>query len=303
MGFRNVISDGTASPPRFRPQINLQSLSRLPRDGAEWTLAEGLDRILSSGFQGVESSCQTPMEADELAALLHDRNLPLGLCADAAEAVDLLPAIELAHKMRAEYLTIRVPGSLRASPDIAGLLKDMYDLANDAGLPLLIQTQRGSVTQDLRRTVKVIARHRKLRLNADFSGYVLAAELTTAWPDEIWDNFEHIAARASAYQGRITFGEQIQDDISAGAGELAQQFKKLWTLGFGTWLQHAHPGDVLPFTVNLLPPPAAATDSTGREVSDRWEQSLVIKRLAEEAWSAAQPADEPAEAAAPQASL
>src|ERR1700728_1631337 len=122
MGFRNVINDGSASPPRFRPQINLQSLSRLPRDGAEWTLAGRLDRIVSAGFLGVEFSCQTPVEADELAALLHDRNLPLGLCAHAAEADDLLPAIELAHRMRAEYLSIRVPGSLRASPEIAGLL-------------------------------------------------------------------------------------------------------------------------------------------------------------------------------------
>jgi hypothetical protein len=50
------------------------------------------------------------------------------------------------------------------------------------------------------------------------------------------------------------------------------------------WLEKAHAGDVLPFCSELGPPPYAITDPTGREISDRWEQSLVIKRLAEEAW-------------------
>jgi hypothetical protein len=37
-----------------------------------------------------------------------------------------------------------------------------------------------------------------------------------------------------------------------------------------------------------------------RETSDRWQQSLTIERLAEEAWAAAQPTKGLAEASAPQ---
>ena len=282
MGFRNVISDGSANPPRCRLQINLTSMGRLPRDGAEWTLPQRLDELINAGFGGIEAFVQTALEGEELAALVHERNLPLGLCAVAADGDELLPPIELAHRMRSEYLSVRVPGSLHASPEITEILKDMYGLANDAGLPLFIQTHRGSVMQDLRRTIKVLGRCKKLRLSADFSQYVLAAQLTGPWPDEIWEAFEEIAGRASGFAGRISYGNQIQDDIGAGEGELAQQYKKVWTAGFSRWVEKSTPGDVLPFTVNLAPPDG------GAESFDRWAASLAIKRIAEEAWLAAQ---------------
>jgi hypothetical protein len=34
-------------------------------------------------------------------------------------------------------------------------------------------------------------------------------------------------------------------------------------------------------------PAYAIVDPSGREISDRWEQSLVMKRLAEQAWTLA----------------
>ena len=229
------------------------------------------------------------------AAMLRDRNLGIGFSTTATEADDLLPYIELAHRMRGDYLTVQVPGSLQASPRIADLLEEMYELANDAGLPLFIETHRGTVTQDLRRTVKVINRFKKVRFTGDFSHYVLAGELGGGWSDDVWDHFQQIAAALRNWRGRISFGEQIQDDIGDGAGEPARQFKKLWTTGFAAWLEKARAGDVLPFGCQLGPVPYSLTDLSGREISDRWEQCLVIKRLAEEAWADAQPAEEPAE--------
>ena len=46
-------------------------------------------------------------------------------------------------------------------------------------------------------------------------------------------------------------------------------------------------GDVLPFASELGPPRYAITTPDGLEFSDRWEQSLVMKRLAEQAWDRA----------------
>jgi sugar phosphate isomerase/epimerase len=298
MGFRNQVNDGTSNPPRLRLQQSAWALSQLPRGGIEWSTPERLDKIAAAGFTGFEAACQSPQEADELAAMLRDRHLGLGFSATAAEADDLLAHIELAHRMRADYLTVRVPGSLMASPAIADLLEEMYDLANDAALPLFIETHRGTVTQDLRRTIKVINRFKKVRFTGDFSHYVVAGELGGPWSEDVWDHFQQIARRCGAWHGRISFGQQIQNDVGDGAGEPAQQFKKLWTLGFSAWLEKARPGDVLPFVCQLGPPPYGLTDLTGREISDRWEQCLVIKRLAEEAWADAQPPEQPAEAPA-----
>ena len=47
------------------------------------------------------------------------------------------------------------------------------------------------------------------------------------------------------------------------------------------------PGDVFPFTSELGPPRYAITLPDGREFSDRWQQSLVMKQLAQQAWDSA----------------
>jgi len=296
MGFRNVVNDGSSNAPRLRVQHCDWALSKLPRDGTEWSLSERLDRIVAAGFTGFEAFCQSETEADELATMLHDRNLGIGFLAKVSEVDDLLPAVEFAHRMRADFLTAQVFGSLKAAPQIADLLDEMYELVNDAGLPLFIETHRGTVTQDLRRTVKVLNRFKRVRFTGDFSHYVVAGELGSAWSEEVWDHFRQIARRCGNFHGRIGFGEQIQNDIGDGSGELVQQFKKLWTMGMSAWLKKAGPGDVLPFLIELGPPPYGIVNLSGWEISDRWEQCLVIKRLVEEAWAdalAAQPVEEP----------
>jgi sugar phosphate isomerase/epimerase len=286
--FRNVVNDGTDNPPRLRTQYNMWALMKLPRDGREWTVDERLDRVREAGFGGFEASAASEAEADELAGKLRDRGLEFGFAAFGTEAKDLKKQVDLAVRMGAQYLTAQVFGAMKGMPEIAATLWEMYEVVNDAGLPLFIETHRGRVTQDLRRTVKVAQRLKRLRFTGDFSHYVVAGELAGEWPEEIWEAFEYLAVRCGNWHGRIGLGEQVQNDIGDGSGEMARQFRKLWTIGFRGWLKDARAGDVLPFCAELGPPGYSITDLDGREISDRWQQSLVIKRLAEEAWADAQ---------------
>ncbi len=219
--------------------------------------------MAGAGFSGFEAHCQTEQEADELAARLRDRGLAIGYSAVGGEADDLLAPLELAHRMRAEYLSVRVTGSLKSSPEIADVLEEMYDLVNDAGLPLFVETRGASVTQDLRRTVKVIQRFKKVRFTGDVSHYVAMGQFGAAWSDEVWDHFQPIAKRCGNWHGRLG-GEAI-------SSETARQFKRLWTFGIGAWLKKARPGDVLPFCCE--------------SAAGGWEQTLAIKSVAEEAWA------------------
>ncbi len=301
MGFRNVVNDGSAKPPRLRMQYNMWAASRLPRDGVEWTVAERLDRITQAGFTGFEAHVQTDVEADELAKMLRDRNLGIGFGAYPHQVDDLSRSIELAHRIGADYLTAQVFGSLKSCPQIVEMLREMFELVNDAGLPFFVETHRGRVTQDLRRTVKITRKFPKVRFTGDFSHYVTAGEFDANWPDELWKHLSEIAERCGNWHGRIAGPEQIQLDVGDGAGTMARQFKKLWTLGMTAWLKKSRPGDVLPFCCELGPPPYSITDLSGRELSDRWEQSLVIKRLAEEAWADALAAQQAAEVIQPAA--
>ena len=285
MGFRNVVNDGSAGAPRLRMQYSSWALTNLPREGPPWSLVESLDKIAAAGFSGFETCCRSEQEADEVAGMLRDRGLGIGYVAFASLADELLPVIELAHRMRADYVTVQVRGSMKASPEIAELLGEMYELVNDAGLPLFIETHRGMVTQDLRRTIKVVNRLKKLRFTGDFSHYIVAGRLAGKWDDDVWEHLQVIASRCGNWHGRIGSGHQVQNDIGDGSGEAAQQFKKLWSMGMTAWLKKSRPGDVLPFLCELGAPPYSITDLSGREISDRWEQSLIIKRLAEEAWA------------------
>jgi hypothetical protein len=62
----------------------------------------------------------------------------------------------------------------------------------------------------------------------------------------------------------------------------------MWKRGMSHWKKSARPGDILPFTPELGPPSSKYSISwKGEELSDRWEQSKVIKRLAEESFAAA----------------
>lgn len=57
-------------------------------------------------------------------------------------------------------------------------------------------------------------------------------------------------------------------------------------------VKEAQQGHVLPFVTELGPPDYAITNpnylsSNQVEISDRWEQALVLKRLGEESWKRA----------------
>ena len=94
-----------------------------------------------------------------------------------------------------------------------------------------------------------------------------------------------VLQRVSHLHGRISNGEQAQVDVGDGSGDTAQFFVRLWTRAMSYWRKDAGPGDVFPFTSELGPPRYAMTTLDGKEFSDRWEQSLVMKKLAEQAWA------------------
>ena len=82
--------------------------------------------------------------------------------------------------------------------------------------------------------------------------------------------------------------EQVQVDVGDGSSGPARTFVELWTVAMNYWKRNAGPGDYLPFVSELGPPTYGMVDLDGAEISDRWEQSLVMRQLGEEAWQTAQ---------------
>lgn len=56
------------------------------------------------------------------------------------------------------------------------------------------------------------------------------------------------------------------------------------------WLKRAKPDDTLIFLCELGPPEYAITGKDGYELSDRWEEALIIRKRVESIWDGLQKA-------------
>jgi len=97
--------------------------------------------------------------------------------------------------------------------------------------------------------------------------------------------------------GRIGSSGSMQVDVGDGSSKgrpFVDHFRAFWTRSFRGYLANARAGEVIPFTPELLRSEInyarkfRMPDGTWREESDRWEQALVLCRIAKECYAAAE---------------
>jgi hypothetical protein len=153
-------------------------------------------------------------------------------------------------------------------------------------LPVYFETHRGRFTQDLYRTAQLCTRLPDLLLTLDVSHYIVNEEKIGP-TEELKPLLDVLLDRVGMIHGRVSNGQQIQVDIGDGSEELAQRYKRFWAEAMRRWRIRNPVGAALVFEPELGPPDYAIRDLSGKEFSNRWEQSLVLKRLGEEAWKEA----------------
>ncbi|SAK86943.1 hypothetical protein AWB79_06141 [Caballeronia hypogeia] len=88
------------------------------------------------------------------------------------------------------------------------------------------------------------------------------------------------------FHGRVASREQIQLQISfPHHREWLELFLAWWKYGFASWRQRAPDDGVLTFLCELGPKEYAMTDRHGYELSDRWEEALMLKDLIRGVWA------------------
>jgi sugar phosphate isomerase/epimerase len=280
-------NDGSRNPPRLRVQHSLWSLRRLPMNAAvEWTLDEKFARVKAAGFEAVECWLTDEDEVDVKTALdRHDLRLILGH--RPFKRADIDATLQRAVRMRADFVFAQPADAFTLLDDVADLVRHGIEQAGALGIPFFVETHRNNFTETLPQTIQLIERVPDIHLTADLSHFVVVGEFY-GWEDEhAAERLAPVLERTSHMHGRISNGEQVQVDVGDGSGDTAQFFVKLWSIAMKNWLCGAGAGDVFPFASELGPPRYAITLPDGSEFSDRWEQSLVMKRLAEQAWKIA----------------
>lgn len=283
----NRYSDGSAHAPRLRVQHSLWSLGKLPMNAeTEWTLTEKFERVQAAGFEAVECWLTDANEQQHKDAL-EAAGLRLVLGHRPFSLDDVKATVERAVRLGADFVFAQPADAFTPLDKVVELCREGRKIANDRGIALFVETHRNNFTENLPQTLQLIDRVPDIRFTADLSHFVVVGEFY-GWAEErAIDRMMPVLERTSHMHGRISNGEAVQVDVGDGSGGTAQFFVQLWSAAMRHWLNGAQPGDVFPFASELGPPRYAITLPDGREFSDRWEQSLVMKSLAEQAWALA----------------
>jgi len=147
------------------------------------------------------------------------------------------------------------------------------------------ETHRNSVTNDLGYTTRLLEAVPDMKLGVDLSHYVVDREVSLPLRKDEADLIDKILRRADAFQGRISSAQQIQLQLEFPQHQKwVVQFLDWWEAGFRYWRKRAAADDTLIFQTELAPPEYAMTGPDGMEMSNRWEESLIMKGWIEDLW-------------------
>ncbi|MGI9262301.1 MAG: sugar phosphate isomerase/epimerase family protein [Woeseiaceae bacterium] len=254
----------------------------------ERTDEESFAMVAGAGFDGV---CLDPSVA-EIPDNLLKRDLfdkyGLGCMINAFpdSADDMNPLLDLAQQMNACMVNV-ISGVMPIKPeDAVPVVRRWIAEASDKGMPLLFETHRDGLLNDLYFTLQLMELVSEMRLCADLSHFVVDRELRAPVPERDQRYIAAVLERSDCFQGRIANREQVQIQIAFSQHqEWVDIFKGWWTHGMRMWRKRNTCDAKLVFLCELGPPPYAITDAQQNELSDRWQESLQIRDWVREIWA------------------
>lgn len=283
-------NDGSNAKPYLRRDLNWATLWALPQwsEGPRGDPVSVLPAVKAAGYAGVQ---HVDAEAVLAAGL---RATGMGRVLSASEVLPLARD----HRARGfDCTTLHVGTGLETDLEMDRLADAVVGASAATGYRLYVETHRATMTQDMRRTVDLVARFPDLRFNADLSHWYTGQEMTYGDFDAKLAFIAPVLSRVRFLHGRIGTSGCIQVPIGAGApeGPHIDHFRTLWQACFAGFLQSAGAGDYLVFASELLP--ARVSDGSrmhhlgyAREVlraegrvdeeSDRWTEADLLWRLA-----------------------
>ncbi|SFF07384.1 hypothetical protein SAMN04487969_11326 [Paenibacillus algorifonticola] len=251
--------------------------------------ADKIKRIAGAGFEGINGFIPKPEHEAQWKELLAQHQLELSVNAYPASVADMEAFLENAVRFGGiPFINAQVMTPFVTGIDVESLLGAIKELSRQAGIPVYVETHRGTITQDLIRTARYVRNLGQLDLTIDFSHYVLAGEMRSIHP-EAEELLQQLLVHTSSIHARVSNGEQIQIGWEhEEAKAMLPHFERWWRKGMEQWLLRSQPGDSFPFVCELGPPPYAMTRHTGEgttaELSDRWRESLLYAERARRLW-------------------
>lgn len=251
----------------------------------ERTPEESFAMIAAAGFDGVclDPAVHEIAELRKLAPLFERHGLGCMINAFPHSEDDMLPLLAFAREMNACLVNV-ISGVMPIRPeDAVPVVRRWQDEAGEAGLPLLFETHRDGLLNDLFFTLQLIELVPEMRLCADLSHFVVDREMRNPIGERDRRYVSTILERSDCFQGRVASREQVQVQIDFPQHrEWVEIFRGWWREGMQSWRARNDEDATLRFLCELGPPPYAITDREQCELSDRWQEALTIRGWAQE---------------------
>ena len=266
----------------------LQSLWAMERrrpDGAEWPLDTQLRMIRDAGYDGVGVRFVDPAYARSVTQFMRDHGLIWQAQCYPKTVDDLRPVLDLVRELGADHVNLQPDVRPMRLQDCVPLLEGWRRLADQAGVAVNIETHRDRMTTDLHFTLRLLDCFPDLRLTADLSHYVVGREF--AWPVDETNHAQihRLLDNAWALHGRVASREQVQVQLGFPQHQgWVSLFMGWWEYGIRSWRKRAGADAVLTFLCELGPPTYAITGADGYELTERWDEALVMKDMIRGLW-------------------
>ena len=248
-----------------------------------------LDRIQAAGFDGITDHYWQPADVARLHAAASSRGLQIEGQLFPQSVDDLAAALDVISRYGCHHLTLQADVRPRTQAEAARLIEGWQRLAEQVDFPVLLETHRYRLTNDLLFTLDLLAQMPDLKLLADLSHYVVGRELPEPGAPEDDTHIRTILRHSWGFHGRVASSEQVQVSLDFPQHQAwVQRFTQWWRYGIEDWLARPDTPQSLSFTCELGPPPYAITGADGREISNRWAEALKMQALIREVWRSSQ---------------
>lgn len=271
------------SARRLRCFMNLGALQTMMQVGTDT-----LQAVRNAGYDGVQfgQPLDRPLRNQALA-------LGLGVCGSGRVSTpdEAGPIAKEAREEGLECVTLHVGWGTESDDEAAALINAVLETSAKYSVPLYPETHRATIFQDPWRAVHLLARFPDLEFNGDFSHWYTGSEMVYGGFENNLKFIRPVLSRIAFLHGRIGNPSSMQVDIGDGSAEdrpYVRHFRAFWTESFIGFLRRRSSADSFCFAPELLGPGNYyARVFEGHEESDRWQQSLVLVRIARECFEEA----------------
>jgi len=282
-------SDRSECTPRLLAGISFLTCAELPEwsAGPRGERAEVYAAIKAAGYEAI----QTLDPAAAIAAGL----TPSGLARIFDDIDDMRRIAARSRDAGCDCTTVQLGTGFESDSEMARLAEALLEISATEGHPLYLETHRATMTQDIKRTLDLVARLPELRFNGDFGHWYIGHELTYGDMEMKFDKMRPVFERTRFMHLRVSsnaFG-QLQASDPAESRHL-DFYVRMWTACFEGFLRDASRGDYFAVHSELLPARAhypkmiPGPDGSLREEADRWTESAFLIDTARRCFAAAE---------------